>query len=76
MLINKKKVSGILQETIYKNNHKYLIVGIGINIIKSPNIKNYPTTSLLEVLVEKIDYMFSINLLRSIFEKNILKYYK
>ena len=73
LLINKKKVSGILQETIYKNNHRFLIVGIGINIVKSPKIKNYPTTSLLEVLGEKIDYMFSINLLRSIFEK---KYFK
>tara|TARA_B110001450_G_scaffold249760_1_gene267545 strand:+ start:1724 stop:2251 length:528 start_codon:yes stop_codon:yes gene_type:complete len=73
LLINKKKVSGILQETIYKNNHRFLIVGIGINIVKSPKIKNYPTTSLLEVLGKKIDYMFSINLLRSIFEK---KYFK
>ena len=33
ILIDKKKVCGILQEIIYKNNNKYLIVGIGINII-------------------------------------------
>ena len=32
ILINKKKVCGILQETIFKQNRKYLIVGIGINV--------------------------------------------
>jgi BirA family biotin operon repressor/biotin-[acetyl-CoA-carboxylase] ligase len=76
LLINGKKISGILQETITKNNHKYLIVGIGINIIKSPNIRNYPTTNLLELIGKKIDYKLAVNLLRSIFEKNLLKYCK
>ena len=76
LLINKKKISGILQETIIKDDKKYLIVGIGINIIKSPNIKNYPTTNLLEIINRKIDYNLLINLLRLIFEKNFAKYYK
>ena len=76
LLINGKKISGILQETVIKKNHKFLIVGIGINIVKSPNIKNYPTTNLLEVVGKKIDYKLVANLLRSIFEKNVLKYYK
>ena len=38
LLINGKKISGILQETVIKKNHKFLIVGIGVNIVKSPNI--------------------------------------
>ena len=76
LLINGKKISGILQETMINKNHKFLIVGIGINIVKSPNIKNYPTTNLLEVVGKKIDYNLIANLLRSIFEKNILRYYK
>ena len=76
LLINGKKISGILQETMINKNHKFLIVGIGINIVKSPNIKNYPTTNLLEVMGKKIDYNLIANLLRSIFEKNVLKYYK
>ena len=46
ILINKKKVCGILQETIFKQNKKYLIVGIGINVSRSPKINNYPTTFL------------------------------
>ena len=73
LLINGKKVSGILQETIYINNYRFLIVGVGVNIVKSPKIKNYPATSILEVIGKKIDYMFSVNLLRSIFEKKYLK---
>lgn len=76
LLIKGKKISGILQEIIIKNNHKFIIIGIGINVVKSPNIKNYPTTNLLEIIGKKIDYRLLANLLRSIFEKNILKYYK
>ena len=40
LLIKGSKVCGILQETITYNNNKYLIVGIGINLIKSPKIVN------------------------------------
>ena len=76
LLINNRKISGILQESITINDYRYLIIGIGINIIKSPNIRNYPTTNLFELLGKKIDYKLITNLLRSIFEKNILKYYK
>lgn len=76
LLINKKKISGILQEIIMKDKKKYLIVGIGINVIKSPNIENYPTTNLLEILNQKINYRLMINQLRLIFEKNFSKYYK
>ena len=32
ILINKKKVCGILQEIIFRQNRKYLIVGLGINV--------------------------------------------
>ena len=76
LLINKKKISGILQEIIVKDNKKYLVVGIGINIIKSPNITNYPTTNLLEIIGKKIDYKIMINQLKLIFEKNLSKYFK
>ena len=54
LLINKKKICGILQETIDKLDNKYLIVGIGINLIKSPNINNYPTTNLYNLIKKKI----------------------
>ena len=54
LLIKKKKICGILQETINKLDKKYLIVGIGINLIKSPNINNYPTTNLYDLIKKKI----------------------
>ena len=76
LLINKKKISGILQETIIKDDKKYLIVGIGINIVKSPNINKYPTTNLLEIVGKKIDYKNMVNQLKSIFEKDLSKYFK
>ena len=54
LLIKKKKICGILQETIDKLDKKYLIVGIGINLIKSPNINNYPTTNFYDLIKKKI----------------------
>ena len=37
ILINKKKICGILQENIQKKEVNYLIVGVGLNLIKNPN---------------------------------------
>ena len=68
ILIFKKKVCGILQEIIYKNNIKYLIVGVGINIINSPDIKNYPTTYLNKHSKKKINKIKLINEIKLIFE--------
>ena len=38
LLIKGKKICGILQEIINKQNQKFLILGIGINLIKNPII--------------------------------------
>ena len=46
LLIQKKKVCGILQETIFYRKKKFLIVGVGLNTVKSPIISGYPTTFL------------------------------
>ena len=76
LLINKKKISGILQETLTKSNENYIIVGIGINLIKSPTIKNYPATNLFEVTNTKIDKNDVIFNLQKIYEKYIPKFSK
>ena len=55
IVVNKKKICGILQETIEKNGIKYLIVGIGMNLVNSPNIHAYPTTHLYELTKKKIN---------------------
>tara|TARA_Y100000590_G_scaffold306947_1_gene346448 strand:- start:1490 stop:2029 length:540 start_codon:yes stop_codon:yes gene_type:complete len=76
LLINKKKVCGILQETISKFDKKYLIVGIGVNLIKSPNIKNYPTTNLYNLINKKIKKRKIESELKTIFELKLNKFYK
>ena len=76
LLINKKKISGILQETISTSDNKFLIVGVGINLVKSPKIKNYLTTNLLELMNKNINKLKIENQLKQIFEKNLSKMYK
>jgi len=67
ILIRRKKICGILQETIKKNDAKYLIVGIGINLVKSPIIKGYPTTNLYDLTKNKISINKASKELRYIF---------
>ena len=76
LLINKKKICGILQENISKLNKKYLIVGIGINLTKNPNLKNYPTTNLKELLNKKISKNKIEKQIKKIFEIKLTKLYK
>ena len=75
LIIHKKKICGILQETLVKLNKKYLIVGIGINLIKSPYIKNYPTTSLSEIVNIDFKKKEIENKLKKIFETKLMKLY-
>ena len=76
LLIDKKKFCGILQEKIEKSKIEYLIVGIGINLIKSPKIQSYPATNLLEIINKKINKKKIEKDLKISFEKFLSKYYK
>ena len=76
LLVNKKKICGILQETLKKANTTYFITGVGINLIKSPNIKNYPTTSLLELTKIKVSKKKITSEIQSLYEKFIDKFSK
>jgi len=64
-----------LQEIIFLSNKKYLITGIGININKSPYIKNCPTTNLNEITNKNIKIDEIEKSLKQIFENNLLKMY-
>tara|TARA_X000000950_G_scaffold266405_1_gene341870 strand:- start:139 stop:669 length:531 start_codon:yes stop_codon:yes gene_type:complete len=75
LLINKKKICGILQETLNKSDKKFLIVGIGINLIKSPYIRNYPTTNLSEIMNKNFKKKEIENKLKKIFEMKLVKLY-
>ena len=48
LLINNKKVCGILQETYKIEKKLFLIIGIGVNTIISPTSKNVKAISLKE----------------------------
>ena len=76
LLINKKKICGILQEKIEKSNKVFLIVGIGLNLIKNPNIVNYPATNLSKITNQKINKKKFVKELKITFEKFLSKYYK
>ena len=48
IFFNKKKICGILQEVVTSHSKKFLITGIGLNIISNPNIKGkYLATNIL-----------------------------
>ena len=73
ILMNKKKICGILQEVITKNNLNYLIIGTGINLIKNPKISDTETTNIYketnvnikkEIIIKKIIHSYE-----SFFEK-------
>ena len=76
LLVNKKKISGILQEILTHSNQTFIIIGIGINLIKSPYIRNYPTTNILDLTNIKIDKNNVILRLKKIYEEFILKFLK
>ena len=76
LLINKKKISGILQEIISISDKKFLIIGIGVNLVKSPKIRDYPTISLFELTNNRINKSKFENQLKEIFEKHLTKMYK
>jgi|TARA_B110000438_G_C15756210_1_gene625210 BirA family biotin operon repressor/biotin-[acetyl-CoA-carboxylase] ligase len=47
IFVNNKKICGILQELITSESKKFLIVGMGLNIISNPNIRDkYNSTNI------------------------------
>jgi BirA family biotin operon repressor/biotin-[acetyl-CoA-carboxylase] ligase len=68
LLLNKKKICGILQETIAYNNNLFLVLGIGINLIRNPKIINYPTTNILDEV--------RINVSKKLIIKHIINEFK
>ena len=73
ILIEKKKICGILQEKVKKFDQNFLIVGIGLNLAKNPITNSYKTTNLFELIKKKIPKKKIEKQLKIIFEQNISK---
>ena len=69
--VNKKKICGILNETLFYNDLKFLVIGIGINIVSSPNIRDYPTTNLNEVTNRRVSKTKLLNKIIKAFDIKI-----
>ncbi len=54
-LLRKGREKQIARNKVPALQKQYLVVGIGLNLIKSPNISNYPTTNLLKITNQKIN---------------------
>ena len=74
LFINKRKICGILQEAITKANVNYFIVGVGINLVKSPIVNKYPTISILELTKKNVSKKKIIFDLVSLYENFINKF--
>ena len=66
IMYNGKKICGLLQELITQKNRKFLIIGIGLNIVSNPNINNgykatniYLETNIKPSIDEIIDLIIS-----------------
>ena len=47
IIVDGKKIGGILLESkIHRNNVEFLIIGLGLNILSSPNVIKYKTTKI------------------------------
>ena len=71
LLINKKKICGILQEVIEHKKEKYLITGIGINTKILPSNKDFECTSLKVHSNKNINNQIIINTIKKKYDKLI-----
>ena len=70
IFVNEKKICGILQELIVSNSRKFLIIGIGVNIVSNPDINNkYQATNILLETQKKPKINEIIELIVSSYEK-------
>jgi BirA family biotin operon repressor/biotin-[acetyl-CoA-carboxylase] ligase len=70
VFVNGKKICGILQELIISNSRKFLIVGIGVNIVSNPNTKNeYQATNILLETKKKPKIKEILDLIIASYEK-------
>ncbi len=73
IIYEKRKICGILQETIINAEKKFLIVGIGINTNFDPKIRGFLSTSLKEITNKNIDNKKVLNMIKKKYEIFLFK---
>ena len=56
VLINGKKIAGILLESGNQNGQAWIAIGMGINLISSPEMVDYKATHLLQHIADKASF--------------------
>lgn len=69
VLINNKKICGILVESYKNNKSLFVIAGIGLNLASSPNLKKYKTTFLNKYLKKKVNKLDFLEFIKKNFNK-------
>ena len=73
LLIDNKKICGILQETVINEGRKFLIVGIGINTNLDPKNSSFLSTSLKQITNKNIDNKKLFIMIKKKYEKFLFK---
>ena len=76
LLIQSRKVCGILQELIKIDKKSFLIIGIGINTLKSPKNSKFKSISLLECSKKSIDNYKILENIKKNYELSNWRYWK
>ena len=76
LLIKSKKVCGILQELIQIDKKNFLIIGVGINTLRSPKNRKFRSTSLTECSNKLINNQQILKNLKKNYELSNWRYWK
>ena len=72
LMIENKKICGILQEVINYKKRNFIIIGIGINTLLAPNITSLKTSALKHFSKKKVDNNKILKDIKKTYEKFIL----
>tara|TARA_B100000575_G_C22966672_1_gene558223 strand:- start:176 stop:745 length:570 start_codon:yes stop_codon:yes gene_type:complete len=73
LLFERKKICGILQETVSNLGRKFLIIGIGINTNFDPSNDSFSSTSLKKITKKNIDNKKLFIMIKNNYEKFLSK---
>ena len=73
LLFERKKICGILQETVIKSEKKFLIVGVGINTNLDPKNTSFSSISLKQITKKNIDNKKLFIMIKKKYEKFLYK---